>query len=89
MMENMAAMGRNGDTQLAHVAPGEMMVPRQVLDNNPGLNSGINAAIMDMGGDPNRYMVGNQDNSINPMTGQPEFFWTELFSFIKIGRAHV
>ena len=83
MMENMAAMGRNGDTQLAHVAPGEMMVPRQVLDNNPGLNSGINAAIMDMGGDPNRYMVGNQDNSINPMTGQPEFFWTELLSFIK------
>ena len=83
MMQNMAAMGRNGDTQLAHVSPGEMMVPRQVLDNNPGLNSGINAAIMDMGGDPNRYMVGNQSNSINPMTGQPEFFFTELLSFIK------
>lgn len=74
MMQNMAAMGRNGDTQLAHVSPGEMMVPRQVLDNNPRLNSGINSAIMDMGGDPNRYRVGNQDNSINPMTGQPEFF---------------
>jgi len=83
MMQNMAAMGRNGDTQLAHVSPGEMMVPRQVLDNNPGLNSGINAAIMDMGGDPNRYTVGNQSNSINPMTGQPEFFFTELLSFIK------
>ena len=82
-MQNMAAMGRNGDTQLAHVSPGEMMVPRQVLDNNPGLNSGINAAIMDMGGDPNRYTVGNQDNSINPMTGQPEFFWAELLSFVK------
>ena len=83
MMQNMAAMGRNGDTQLAHVSPGEMMVPRQVLDNNPRLNSGINSAIMDMGGDPNRYRVGNQDNSVNPMTGQPEFFWTELLSFIK------
>ena len=83
MMQKMAAMGRNGDTQLAHVSPGEMMVPRQVLDNNPGLNSGINAAIMDMGGDPNRYMVGNQSNSINPMTGQPEFFFAELLSFIK------
>ena len=82
-MQNMAAMGRNGDTQLAHVSPGEMMVPRQVLDNNPRLNSGINSAIMDMGGDPNRYRVGNQDNSVNPMTGQPEFFWTELLSFIK------
>jgi hypothetical protein len=83
MMQNMAAMGRNGDTQLAHVSPGEMMVPRQVLDNNPRLNSGINSAIMDMGGDPNRYRVGNQDNSINPMTGQPEFFWAELLSFVK------
>ena len=82
-MQNMAAMGRNGDTQLAHVSPGEMMVPRQVLDNNPRLNSGINSAIMDMGGDPNRYRVGSQDNSVNPMTGQPEFFWTELLSFIK------
>ena len=82
-MQNMAAMGRNGDTQLAHVSPGEMMVPRQVLDSNPRLNSGINSAIMDMGGDPNRYRVGNQDNSVNPMTGQPEFFWTELLSFIK------
>ena len=48
MMQNMAAMGRNGDTQLAHVSPGEMVVPRQVLNNRPELNAGINAAIMDM-----------------------------------------
>ena len=82
-MQNMAAMGRNGDTQLAHVSPGEMVVPRQVLNNRPELNAGINAAIMDMGGNPRRYKVGSSDNSINPMTGQPEFFFTELLTFIK------
>ena len=83
MMQNMAAMGRNGDTQLAHVSPGEMVVPRQVLNNRPELNAGINAAIMDMGGNPRRYKVVSSDNSINPMTGQPEFFFTELLTFMK------
>ena len=31
MMQNMARFGRNGDTRMAHVSPGEMVVPPQVL----------------------------------------------------------
>jgi len=81
MMNNMQNMGRNGDTRMAHVAPGEMVVPRQVMQNNPQMAQGIASAISSEGADPRRYMVGSQQNSINPNTGQPEFFLPQLASF--------
>jgi hypothetical protein len=73
-MMNMADMGRFGDNNVAHVQTGEMVVPRSVLDNNPALKVGIQKAIAIGGNDPRRYTVGTPRNSINPMTGQPEFF---------------
>ena len=71
---NMAEMGRFGDNNIAHVQTGEMVVPKSVLDNNPSLKVGIQRAIAIEGNDPRRYTVGNPRNSINPITGQPEFF---------------
>jgi hypothetical protein len=82
MMQNMAAMGRYGDTQMAHVAPGEMVVPGPVLNANPGLRAGIMTAIGQQGVDPTRYMVGSPTGSYNPMTGRQEFFLPALFSAI-------
>jgi len=73
-MMNMAEMGRFGDNNIAHVQTGEMVVPKSVLDNNPSLKVGIQRAIAIEGNDPRRYTVGDPRNSINPMTGQPEFF---------------
>ncbi len=70
----MAEMGRFGDNNVAHVQKGEMVVPRSVLDDNPALKVGIQKAIAIGGNDPRRYTVGTPRNSINPMTGQPEFF---------------
>jgi len=81
MMNNMQNMGRYGDTRMAHVAPGEMVVPRQVMQNNPQMAQGIASAISSEGVDPRRYMVGTPQNSINPNTGQPEFFLPQLASF--------
>ena len=81
MMNSMQNMGRYGDTRMAHVAPGEMVVPRQVMQNNPQMAQGIASAISSEGVDPRRYMVGSQQNSINPNTGQPEFFLPQLASF--------
>jgi hypothetical protein len=80
MMNSMQNMGRNGDTRMAHVAPGEMVVPRQVMQNNPQMARGIASAIRSEGADPRRYMVGTPQNSINPNTGQPEFFLSGLLS---------
>ena len=78
--QQMARMGRNGDTEMVHAARGEMMVPPQILDRNPALRSGINQAFADAGADPRRYMVGSPQNSMNPSTGQPEFFLSDLIS---------
>ena len=67
-------MGRFGDTSMAHVSPGEMVVPKEILDRQPNLQRGIMGAIAQEGMDPRRYTVGAPQNSINPMTGQPEYF---------------
>ena len=87
MMNSMQNMGRYGDTRMAHVAPGEMVVPRQVMQNNPQLAQGIASAISSEGIDPRRYMVGTPQNSINPNTGQPEFFNPFTAAAAFVGKA--
>lgn len=77
-MQDMARYGRNGDTRMAHVAPGEMVVPREVLQSNPQVARGLGRAFQDVGADPLRYVVGSTNNSINPTTGEPEFFFDAL-----------
>tara|TARA_R100001086_G_C11835739_1_gene257777 strand:+ start:931 stop:1917 length:987 start_codon:yes stop_codon:yes gene_type:complete len=81
-MQNMARFGRNGDTRMAHVSPGEMVVPPQVLRNNPKIARGLGRAFRDVGADPKRYVVGSKRNSINPITGEPEFFLDKILPFL-------
>ena len=71
----LASMGRGGDSQLAHVMPGERMVPPGVMDD-----SMLDAAFVKAGLDPREYTVGSAQASTNPMTGVPEY---GLSSFIK------
>ncbi|MFZ8899354.1 MAG: hypothetical protein ACO20X_12545 [Alphaproteobacteria bacterium] len=82
MMQNMARYGRGGDTMMAHVAPGEMVVPQEVLRNSPQVARGLGTAFRDVGADPRRYVVGSGQNSINPATGKREFFLPQLISAI-------
>ena len=81
----LAEFGRNGDTYIVHAAEGETMVPMEVLDNNPRLKKMLFSQMEEMGIEPDRYIVGNELNSINPVTGQPEFFLRKAFR--KISRA--
>ena len=81
----LAEFGRNGDTYIVHAAEGETMVPMEVLDNNPRLKKMLFAQMQEMGIEPERYIVGNELNSINPVTGQPEFFLKKLFKGVKKG----
>jgi len=81
-MQNMERYGRNGDTMMGHLTPGETVVPQQVLQQNPQIARGLGRAFQDAGADPTRYIVGSGQNSINPMTGEPEFF---LSTLINIG----
>ena len=80
-MQNMARFGRNGDTRMAHVAPGEVVVPQEVLAQRPQVARGLGMAFRDAGADPRRYVVGSGQNSINPVTGEPEFFLDKIIEF--------
>ena len=79
----MADFGRNGDTYIVHAAEGETVLPMEVLDKNPKLKKMIFKQMEEMGLEPERYVVGNELNSINPVTGQPEFFLALIAKTVK------
>ncbi len=79
----LADFGRNGDTYVVHAKEGETVIPMEVLDNNPRLKDMLFQQMRDLDLDPYRYIVGNELNSINPDTGQPEFFIKKLFKGLK------
>jgi len=68
--KELAGKGRKGDTQLAHVTPGEMVVNPE--DFSPEFRAELEAQMRAAGVDPERYTVG-EGMSINPETGLPEF----------------
>ena len=86
-LENASKMlsdfGRNGDTYVVHAKEGETVIPMEVLNNNPKLKDMLFQQMRDLDLDPYRYIVGNELNSINPDTGQPEFFLKKLFKGLK------
>jgi hypothetical protein len=83
-MQGIAALGRNEDTYLAHVAPDEMIVPAQALRDNPLLKIAIEKSISNYGIDPNQFLVGNGSMDLNPLTGLPEFgFLSKLWKKAK------
>jgi hypothetical protein len=77
-MSSVGGLGRYEDTYMIHAAEGETVVPMEVLDRNPLLKERLFESMRDMGIDPERYIVGNEFNSLNPLTGQPEFFLKRL-----------
>ena len=81
--DRMARMGREGDTFVVHASEKEVMVPSEVAEKNPELVGQIKQAIAAEGADPEAYVVGSDRNSINPYTGQREFFLKKLVKGIK------
>jgi hypothetical protein len=69
---------------MVHAAEGETVIPPEIFEANPQLKADLFRQMAMMGiKDPNRYVVGNSLNSINPLTGQPEFFFKKIFKSIK------
>tara|TARA_R100000908_G_C3756756_1_gene151605 strand:- start:9678 stop:11300 length:1623 start_codon:yes stop_codon:yes gene_type:complete len=79
----LAQFGREGDTYIVHAAEGETVLPLEVLNSNPKMKNMIYKQMEELGLDPERYIVGNKLNSINPVTGAPEFFFKRIFRSIK------
>jgi len=82
-VSNIGGLGRYEDTYIVHAAEGETVVPMEVLDQNPILKKRLFKTMVDMGIDPGRYIVGNELNSLNPVTGQPEFFLKKIVNRLK------
>ena len=81
--DKLAKYGRNEDEYIVHAAEGETVIPMEVFKQNPALKDKLFAEMRIMGIEPERYIVGNELNSINPVTGQPEFFLKKLFKGLK------
>ena len=81
--DQLAQFGRAEDDRIAHVATGETIIPMAVFEEDPDLKESLFRRMREMGIDPEQYVVGNELNSINPVTGQPEFFLKKIFKGIK------
>jgi hypothetical protein len=82
--QRMASYGRYGDDTVAHVETGELIVPRALIDQSPALKESIFEHLREMGvEDPERYVVGSGENSLNPETGMPEFFLKKVFKGVR------
>ena len=79
----MAGMGRNGDSELVHMKTGEIAVSPELLQENPRLANELTQAFDRSNVDMDRYTAGSEANSINPLTGQREFFLKKLIGGIK------
>ncbi len=67
----LAAQGRGEDTKVAHVAPGELVVPRAL--QSPEVIAALRRAAARLNIPLEVLSVGHARNRINPETGMPEF----------------
>jgi hypothetical protein len=71
-------LGRFEDDHIAHVATGETVVPKGILDANPELRKMLHDQFKELQVNPEEFVVGSPAMKINPITGQPEFFLKSL-----------
>jgi hypothetical protein len=67
----LAVQGRGGDTRIAHVTPGEVVIPVRL--QSPEFMAAFAQLARAHGIDPAEFQVGNERNKVNPQTGQLEF----------------
>ena len=72
----LASMGMGHDTQIAHVTPGEVVIPQAVATANPQLVNQVANATQAQGGNPNNLTVGR--GLLNPNTGIQQFANTAI-----------
>jgi len=82
--KGLASLGRNEDSYMAHVAPGEMVVPPVIT---PETRKRLQQEMRAAGLSPDNYTVG-EGMSINPITGLPEFGWLKktFKSVVKVAK---
>jgi hypothetical protein len=75
-----AAEGRGRDTTLAHLTPGEVVLPVAAMQDS-AFETAVENRFNEIGLDPEQYVVGAGIASLNPVTGLEEFG-----AFKKVGK---
>ena len=65
--------GRGGDSVLAHLTPGEIVIPRPLAENKD-FKGFLEAAFDDSGASLDTFTVGSGENRVNPKTNIVEFY---------------
>ncbi len=79
--KNIESKGRKGDKIIAHLTPGEIIIPRTLAEDDD-FRAVIAHFMKENGADTEEFIVGSGKNKINPETGFMEFG----FSFKEIAR---
>ena len=72
LLKRASAQGPGGDTEIGHLTPGEIVLPKGVLDAETLAR--LQQRFAEVGLDMGRYTVGGDDDSINPATGARSFY---------------
>lgn len=81
-LQQAADSGRATDTTLAHLTLGEVVIPREIMED-PEVQQVVQAVFEAYGVDMREFTVGDPANKINPETGYPEFFFKKIKRFFK------
>jgi hypothetical protein len=71
-------LGRFEDDHIAHVATGETVVPRGILEANPELRKMLYDQFREFQVNPEEFVVGSPAMKINPITEQRKSFGKTL-----------
>ena len=83
MAAQIQAQGRGEDTSLAHLRPGEVILPPEAFEDEQFENT-VNAKFKELGIDPEMAVSSVGIASLNPMTGLEEFgFFKKLAKGVK------
>jgi hypothetical protein len=72
--------GRYGDDTMGHLTSGDVVIPRDIVLENPEFLVKLKKAMQGYGVDYRGHVVGSGYENKNPETGAPEFFFKKLFS---------
>lgn len=79
----MSAMGRGGDNTVGHLSHGDLVIPREIILQNPEFLTKFKKAMEDNNADYKGHIVGSGYENKNPHTGAPEFFFGGFKSFFN------
>jgi hypothetical protein len=82
MALELSQAGRAGDATLAHLTPGEVVLPREMMED-ADFERTVENRFTELDLNPEEYVVGLGIASLNPVTGLEEFFIKKLAKGIK------